>query len=273
MSDAAESRLADQAPFAWPKRGGLPPLAWPFVVMAVIVGVASIVDLAAPLPGTSLGAWLSGALFALASILLILTPAALLRRVPRAHGTYPLLLVGLGLAALTVFVRPAVDLLRLGGGDVLAVVRLASVAGIVANLLVAGGLLRLRPRGATRPLVLLAIMALYALALAVPFLGAQLALDAVALLQSVGATLASALVMWVAISAWLDGDQPRRFWVTLSIAAALSLVSVGIQLAMSLLPSETIAALAPATFVAGSLLYAGSALATLAAYGRFAPRP
>ena len=110
--------------------------------------------------------------------------------------------------------------------------------GILAPLLVGLGLLRLRPAGATRPWLLVAIvgLALGLLGLRVGMIAiwTQPSFDLVALGPGVLLTAAGGVATWVPVSAWLDHDPPREFWGLLAVGFPLGLVAGALGLAQTL---------------------------------------
>ncbi len=263
----------------------LRPLGWLFVVGAACVIVARLDRLVGTSPATTV---LSASPQAIAAALVALLPAALLLRVPDAPTGRRPLFVGLAATALTEWVQAAVfawsSPLLPSTPSVWTVLSDVQVPlGVLASLLIALGLLRLRPGGATRPWLLVVIVGLE-----VGFLGLQVRLvatwahpsfDLVALGPDVLLTAAGGVAAWVPVSAWLDRDTPRAFWGLLALGFPLGLVAsvVGLTQTVAMMSAPSMGLSSDALFLVatalGALIGAVVSLLAIVAYARETPLP
>ena len=261
----------------------LPPLGWLFVVGAAGVIVARLDRVIGTTPETVV---VAAAASAIAAALVALLPAALLLRVPDAPTRQPALFVGLAATALTEWVQAALfawspPLLTANPSLWTVLSDVQVPLEVLASLLIALGLLRLRPGGATRPWLLVVIVGL-----ALGFQGLQVgllatwahqSLDLLAFGPGVLLTAAGGVATWVPVSAWLDHDAPRGFWGLLALGFPLGLLSGAIGLAqmvaMTSAPPMGLSSgglfLVATTFDA--LIGAGMLILAIAAYARLMP--
>jgi hypothetical protein len=220
-------------------------------------------------------AWLAGGLFSLAAVLAVLTPAAFLWRVPNAVSRHPWLVAGLALAALTVIVRTTLLWLGPGAAELRESV-LPAIGWLTAPvpLLIGVGLLRLRESGRRRPLLLIALALAYIAFPVMPFVfNPAVSADPLSLTVAILTAALAGFAVWVAVSAWLDGDRPRTFWLLLALALPLFVVGLAGEAAMLSAPdAQAMAGLQPLVFFAVAATRATTALLALIAYGFFGPR-
>lgn len=263
-------QLAEQPPFVWFNRVGLPPLGWLFLLGAVLVAALQVelalrgsVD-----PAPTLLSLLSGTGLTVRTLL----PAALLWRVPAVQRINPLLLAGLAIIALGVVARVASQALRVDATVLRVVWDTSLVAETAALLLVGLGLLRLRHGRTTRPWLLVLLAAVYLAALLVDVTRPGVVLDPLGVGRVVVATVLLAFVGWVPLAAWLDRQTPRAFWALLSLAVPLELFRLGVGQAAWLLSREQLVELSGVIGLVLSGVGAIVVLAALVAYGKYTPR-
>ena len=151
----------------------------------------------------------------------------------------------------------------------------------VAALCVGLGLLRLRARRPPRAWLLVVIVAIdlafMSLQVGLPATRVDASFVPVALVPVVLTAVTAAFAVWVPVSAWLDGDQPRSFWRLLALGFPLGLLGSAIGLAQTLamltpgpsgLGSDVAFLVATA---AGALVRSVATLLALTAYARWAP--
>ena len=223
----------------------LRPLGWLFVVGAACVIVARLDRLVGTSPATTV---LAAGPQAIAAALVALLPAALLLRAPDAPTRRRPLFFGLAATALTEWVQAAVFTwsppLVTANASVWTVLSDVLVPlGVLGSLLIALGLLRLRPGGATRPWLLVIIVGLdlgfLGLQIGLVATWAHLSFDLVTFGPDVLLTAAGGVATWVPVSAWLDHDAPRGFWGLLALGFPLGLVARAIGL------TQTVAMMSP----------------------------
>ena len=261
----------------------LPPLGWMFVVGAACVMLARLDRLIGTSPATTV---LSASPQAIEAALVALLPAALLLRVPDAPTRQGPLFFGLAATALTEWVQAALFTwsppLMIANASVWTVLSDVQVPlGVLASLLIALGLLRLRPAGATQLRLLVVVVGLD-----LAFLGLQIGLvatwahltfDLVAFGPEVFLTAAGGVATWVPVSAWLDHDAPRGFWGLLALGFPLGLVARAIGLtqtvAMMSAPPQGLSsdALFLIATTLGALIGAVVSILAIAAYAREMP--
>ncbi len=259
-------------------RLGLPPLGWLFVAGAALVA-AQHLRLGLAVPAEAIPpAILSG----ITRVMIVLLPAALLFRAPRAHRTHRLLLAGLALGAIAELAR-AVIVLRPPGLTLEPWAETGLDAawpwlGPVGNLLVGLGLVRLRNGRPLRLGLLAAIASTYlALGIAPTWIVAAasppvgtIELGAALLLMTV--PLAAAIATWVPVSAWLEHTPPRAFWGLLALGLPLFLAQRALALAQTVIEVATrMDALFVVSVTLGAFVSAVAAVAAVAAYARLTP--
>jgi hypothetical protein len=270
---AASGDIRDLVPFSWFARVGLPLLGWLLLLGAAVVATAAAIELAGSTRDAP--AWLAGALFSLAAVVTVLTPAAFLWRVPNAVARHPWLVGGLTLAALIVVARTVLLWLGPGAAELRAVVQpVIGWLAVPVPLLIGVGLLRFREPARRRPLLFIVLALIYAAFPVVPFVFNQaVSADPISLAVAISAAALSAFAVWVAASAWLDGDRPRAFWALLALALPLFVVGLAGYVAIMAAPdAQAMAGLQPLVFFAAAATSATTALLALIAYGAFAPR-
>ncbi|HEY7599730.1 MAG TPA: RDD family protein [Candidatus Limnocylindrales bacterium] len=267
-----DADLGNLVPFAWFARSRLAWYGWLLTVAALALALAMAIDLVelARIGGD----WLWLALVAATAVGTVLLPVALLWRVPGAARRHPVLLLGLALAAALVIGRylfglVALDLppLYAAGGSLL------SPLSILAPVVVALGLLALRPRGATHAPLFMLLAAVY---LFVPlsrlFALEHVVGDVVVIGGGVFGALTSAFAAWVVLGAWLEREPPRPFWAALVGAAVLGFVQFALGMAMLLVSTSDAPALQPLLSLLSAACAAAAVGLGLVAYWRLAPR-
>lgn len=270
---ATSANIRDLVPFSWFARLGLPLLGWLLLLGAVVVAAAAAIEMSSNTRDAP--AWVGGALFSLAAVLTVLTPAALLWRVPDAVSRHPWLVGGLALAALIVVARTVLLWLGPGAAELReGVLPAVGWLAVPVPLLIGVGLLRLRASGRRRPLLLIALVLLHAAFPVLLFVfNPAVSADRISLSAAILAAAFAGFAVWVAVSAWLDGDRPRTFWLLLALALPLFVVGLAGEAAMVSAPdAQAMAGLQPLVFVGVAATRATTALLALVAYGFFAPR-
>jgi len=260
-------------------------LGLPFVVAALVVGAwwARGLASAATDPLTDWAALAAWTLAGVAAVAAVLLPVALMRRVPDALASQPLLFAGLALGSLVALIDAVIGLWLLDlptaaidltgfAQDVLPAIGLA---------LVGLGLVRLRGRWPRRPWLLIAIVAVYLGLALLPagILAVQAQLGSLELfgggpsLSAILRALATSLLVWVAVDAWLDHEAPARFWGLLAIALPLRLVAAVFQVPQDVAVLAFQGDLGTLVLLPATLAGTLSVLATFVAYARYAPSP
>ena len=264
-----------------------PPLWLAFIVAAVLVAIGNTLMIRGDLAdGVPVNVAAYSAALAAGSVLTVCLPALLLWRVPRAGRTHRLLLVGLMIGAITEVARFAASAIPDNPGNVLfrpAFNDAAWAAATIGIVLVGLGLLRLRPDGPTRRGLFVVLAALFLVVALLPFgvglLSEGLNVDPLPFaLSSIIWPIAAAFSAWIAIDAWLDREEPRRFWAliaaVLPIQVLASLFGIGLQLpALLAIPNDpdTLNAIAFASMIFGALLVLWALVLAGVAYGRHTP--
>jgi hypothetical protein len=240
----------------------LPALGWLFVSMALVEAWLVLQNTHLQfgfVPGLTVTGD-TGAPFALVyglgNVASVLLPAAMLYREPSATRTHPMLLIGAGLVsawtlAVAMFswwagqvTNPDDVVFASSFGPIAAVVR---IAGLV---LMALGLARLRSRRWSPRAIVVTIVAIgigllpttliYLVLVGMAGTGANIGLLDLA---PAGVDLAgeAAIGAWlgVAVGAWLDGEQPGRFWGPLAIIS-VALLAVDVLQTIQLLTTGSL---------------------------------
>jgi hypothetical protein len=219
-----------------PDEVDLPPIGWFFVVIAAVDLLGQVI-----LVNPSLDGWIYLALQGLTSVGTALLPAALLYGMPDAARTHRLLLAALGaLAVFELAVTGVLVFVRLHGLaadeiDTINTVSLVIEALIAASYVFYGlGLGRLRgspPSRNTRWILAVLVFGQAAVAAITVLPGpsdgtAQDALEWWFFVISIAGAAATGYAGWVAVTAWVDRVEPRRFWMVLALAALASFAAV-----------------------------------------------
>ena len=216
------------------------------------------------------GDWfLLSAILLASGVAVILTPAALLWRLPAAPRIHPLLVAGLTVAAIERVRFITID--QVAGRYLPGFITywwwlLVPIGAVLVGL----GLARLRTRPLARVGLLLALVAAFVIILAVNLAQFEALDDPRNVLVLALRAPAVAFAAWVALGAWLDRDEPRRFWALLALgvpvalgSSVLAVVSVLVQGA----PGEGFST----AFVVQEAVNAAFAVVVLVAYGRLFP--
>jgi hypothetical protein len=211
-------------------RLGLTPLSLLFVVAAAAVAVGRGRLIADDLgTGGPLDVAVLSSVATIGETLVVLLPVALIWRIPTAAHTHRVLFAGLAVGAL-------VEVLRLGAfvapGNPLDLTlhevleSLAWLALPLGGLLVGLGLLRLRGGLATRRGMLVVIAFGYLVLNLVPLGAALIGGESIgvtwqSVVSQILVPVTTAFVGWVAVDAWLDHEEPGRFWGLLALAVPL----------------------------------------------------
>lgn len=235
---------------------GVPPLAWPFLILAGYELVLPLVD------GTSYWSTLTWLLVA-ASVGWALLPAAAILGCPTAWQSARSILAGViawstvGFVGHLIWRVPIlVGLDSSNGAGSSAISLLAVVGGVAGPALIAAGLERRRRTSSTWPVPLVAVAAVLVAATCVQatsstlgWYNAQQGLgfgfgtqDALAaqirvVVAAVGPLrlLAVGALAWSALSAVRAGEEPRRFWVGITAGSAVLLATSALGYAMTFL--------------------------------------
>ncbi len=274
-SDGEADRSAFRRPdLHWP--------GWVFVMGAALVVLVRLVRVADE-PSTMVAQ--SAVPSAIAAGLGALLPAALLLRVPEASRTHRLLLIGLAGEALAEWAWVILPGLPIGSDSSAWTTSAVFVAlyGVqfVAALCVGLGLLRLRARRPTRAWLLVAIvagdLAFLGLQVGLAAAHAQVSVVSRALVPILLVTVGAGFAVWVPVSAWLDGDQPRAFWGLLALGFPLGLLgsTFGFAQTLAMLTPAPSGFASDAAFLVptamGALVGSVSTLLALTAYARWTP--
>ncbi len=270
--DRVGSRPVDRGP------QGLPPLVWLFVAAAAVFGLGTFVTYAGSATPVQL---LANALWTVGVALPVLLPAVLLRRIPDAPRRLPLLFGGLTLEALlwplALFGASWSD----QGEPLASIVRLVSQAlGAAAPILVGLGLIRLRTRRPDRYLLLAGIALVYVAAgivQAVVIVGPGASWnDAFNVAAAVGLPLMlpAAFAAWVPVAAWLDREEPRRFWALLAAGFPLWVAGMALNVAAMVATREQFGStVADVGWIVFAIVGAAPSVLALVAYGWLTPVP
>jgi hypothetical protein len=262
--DTGSIPLSERAPFVWfapLARLRYPLLGWTFLVLAAAVGVERI-RLVVNAPQADAGAVLWAVAWATVLVCRVLLPAALLWRDPLSMRYRPILVAGLAAFAL----EPVINAFAPAFGDI------AGWLALIGVLLIGYGLLRMRARGATRWWILVVVAGLLVTIALLEAVGVlEFVEDPLVFLATrIVTVLASSFSLWVPAAAWVDGDEPRRFWSLLALALPLQLAG-GLLALITLTFAPSSPDLATWTSVIGVGLTLAVSLTRLAAFGLFAP--
>jgi hypothetical protein len=254
------------------------PLILVFSVGAVLVGAWWIKQLLGALGlGLSPVVMLEGVFSLVSPFLIVLTPAALLRRDPTVLRTRTALLCGLAILALEQFLIAAGQFATIDASPTSPVgnVILGSLPFLapVGGAMIAYGLLVMRIERPRSSLLLVGILAVYvALDLRPMLIAASQPLFQPQInWWSLAAAVTSAFAVWVAVDAWLRKEPPEPFWLLLGAAFPLRVLAAVwlVPQDVALIVSHT--NLPDAVDVAATATIVLPVLLAFVAYLRYAP--
>lgn len=202
-------------------------LSWP--VLAFVAGAVIVAFLRLDTFRSTLNDPVPWLMFAIVSIATVLLPAALLLRVHDAARTHSVLLGGLAVGSILVVLRAVATSEPVLGSEAMTTWRglldvIMRVSAIVGTVLVGLGLLRLSPATVGRVRRIAVVAVIYVAVTYVPLL-ITLTIGQIEVTDPLGSLVlpgvgvaATGFTTGVAVVAWFDRAEPRRFWGLLATA-------------------------------------------------------
>ncbi len=256
------------------------PLILVFGVGAVLVGAWWIKQLQGAIEvGLPPGALLDEIFTVISPVVIVLTPAALLRRDPSALRTRTALLCGLAILAVEQFLIAAGQFATIDvspnspfGSVILGSLPFLAPAG---GALIAYGLLVMRVERPRPGFLLVGILAVYLVLNLFPALLVAAQVQGEGQLQiswwSLAVAVTSAFAAWVAVDAWVRKESPEPFWLLLAAAFPLRVLAGVWQLPMDVVVIVNQGQLPDAVYALASATVALPGVLALVAYLRYAP--
>lgn len=256
------------------------PLILVFGVAAVLVGAWWVKQLQGAIEvGGSPGAILDEMFTVIGPVVVVLTPAALLRRDPSALRTRTALLSGLAILALAQFLIAAGQFATIEADPTSPVgsVILGSLPFLAptGGALIAYGLLAMRVERPRPGLLLAGILAVYVVLDLFPELLVATQVQVLGQPQiswwSLAVAVTSAFAAWVAVDAWIRKEPPERFWLLLAAAFPLRVLAGVWQVPMAVVVIVNQSQLPAAVYTLATATVALPGILAFVAYLRYAP--